>query len=578
MRARLVDAYVFGVSYTVFARKYRPQTFDDVVGQDHITQTLRNAIVQNRLAHAYIFVGPRGTGKTSTARILAKALNCKTGPTVSPCGVCPSCVEITAGNSMDVLEFDAASNTQVDKIREIIIDNVKYAPTGGKFKMYIVDEVHMLSTSSFNALLKTLEEPPEHVKFVFATTDVQKVPTTILSRCQRFDLKRIPTALIASHLQMIAGKEGVDLAAAAAETIARGAEGGMRDAESMLDQLVAFCGNTIAEEDVLNIFGFTAHQTVTTLSDHLLTGDASATLAIVHEQAEGGKDLSRLLSDLIAHFRNLLIAKADPAGLADELSEEQVAGLAEQAARVAMDRLLELIEQFAAAEGRMKWAPNKKMHIEIAVIRAIQTLHQATLTEVIDTLAAMRGGTPLPVSQKPMPAAAKPVTKPVPATKPVEQKIQKLEAKTPEPTAVVKETPPAATSPGPVDSGAIWPTLIQEVRANRPKLRMWVETGALTAIESDVAHVTFPDEQGLSLQHCEEKDNRAYLENLLSTLAGRPLKVKFEMRSDFTVTPVPVVRTAETKAEAARDPMEDFKNDALILKALEIFKAEIATS
>lgn len=599
LRRRRGRAYVFGVSYTVFARKYRPQTFDDVVGQDHITQTLKNAIVQNRLAHAYIFVGPRGTGKTSTARILAKALNCKTGPTVSPCGVCSSCVEITAGNSMDVLEFDAASNTQVDKIREIIIDNVKYAPTNGKFKMYIVDEVHMLSTSSFNALLKTLEEPPEHVKFVFATTDVQKVPTTILSRCQRFDLKRIPTALIASHLQMIAGKEGVDLAPAAAETIARGAEGGMRDAESMLDQLVAFCGNTIAEEDVLNIFGFTAHHTVSTLSDHLLAGDASATLAVVHEQAEGGKDLSRLLSDLIAHFRNLLIAKADPAGLADELSEEQVAGLAEQASRVAMDRLLELIEQFAAAEGRMKWAPNKKMHIEIAVIRAIQTLHQATLTEVLDTLTAMRGGTPPPVLQKPAlpvaPVAAKPVAKPAPAApKAVEEKSVTLAARRQDaPAAAVKETPPAPTAPaapapatapaapaalGPVDPSAIWPALIQEVRANRPKLRMWVETGALTAIEGDIAHITFPDDQTLSLQHCEERENRAYLETLLSTLAGRSLKAKFEMRSDFTVTPVPVAKAIETKAEAARDPMEEFKNDALILKALEIFKAEIATS
>ena len=584
MRRRRGRAYGFGVSYTVFARKYRPQTFDDVVGQDHITQTLKNAIVQNRLAHAYIFVGPRGTGKTSTARILAKALNCKTGPTVSPCGVCPSCVEITAGNSMDVLEFDAASNTQVEKIREIIIDNVKYAPTNGKFKMYIVDEVHMLSTSSFNALLKTLEEPPEHVKFVFATTDVQKVPTTILSRCQRFDLKRIPTALIASHLQMIAGKEGVDLAAAAAETIARGAEGGMRDAESMLDQLVAFCGNTIAEEDVLNIFGFTAHHTVSTLSDHLLGGDASAALAVVHEQAEGGKDLSRLLSDLIAHFRNLLIAKADPTGLADELSEEQVAGLSEQAARVAMDRLLDLIEQFAAAEGRMKWAPNKKMHLEIAVIRAIQTLGQATLTEVIDTLAAIRGGGEVgsrksEVRSAPLPA--KPVAKPVPAPKAVEVKVSKLEIKAPEPlAAVLRETPPPAAAPklGPVDSDAIWPALIKEVRANRPKLRMWVETGTLTAIEGDIAHITFPDEQTLAVQHCEERDNCVYLESLLSTLAGRALKAKFEMRSDFTVTPVPMAQPAETKKDAVRDPMEDFKNDPLILKALDIFKAEITAS
>ena len=566
------------MSYTVFARKYRPQTFDDVVGQDHITRTLRNAIEQQRLAHAYIFVGPRGTGKTSTARILAKALNCKNGPTANPCGVCPACVEITAGNSMDVLEFDAASNTQVDKIREIIIDNVKYAPTNGKFKMYIVDEVHMLSTSSFNALLKTLEEPPAHVKFVFATTDVQKVPTTILSRCQRFDLKRIPTALIASHLQMIAGKEGVDLAPAAAETIARGAEGGMRDAESMLDQLVAFCGNTIAEEDVLNVFGFTAHQTVTTLCDHLLGGEASAALAVVHEQAEGGKDLARLLADLIAHFRNLLVAKADPSGLADELSEEQVAGLTAQAARVAMDRLLDLIEQFAAAEGRMKWAPNKKMHIEIAVIRAIQTLHQATLTEVLDTLTALRGGTPPPAAQRPAPVAVKPVAKPVPAVKAPEARSLKAEVKAPEPAAVVRETPASKATHETLDKDAIWPAVVQEVRTNRPRLRMWVETGTLTTLDGDTARITFPEEQALAVQHCEERENRAYLEDLLSTYAGRPLKLQCELRSDFAFTPVPAARTAETKAEAARDPMEEFKNDPLIVKALEIFKAEIATS
>src|SRR6266853_5875071 len=191
--------------YQVLARKWRPQQFDEVVGQEHVTTTLKNAIQQERLAHAYLFVGPRGTGKTSTARIFAKALNCVNGPTTQPCGVCDMCKEIAAGNSMNVLEFDAASNTQVDKIREIIIETVKYAPVHGKYKLYIVDEVHMLSASSFNALLKTLEEPPAHVKFVFATTDVQKVPTTIISRCQRFDLRRISTPEIAKHLLYIAG-------------------------------------------------------------------------------------------------------------------------------------------------------------------------------------------------------------------------------------------------------------------------------------------------------------------------------------------------------------------------------------
>jgi DNA polymerase-3 subunit gamma/tau len=438
------------VSYTVFARKYRPQTFDEIVGQDHIVRTLKNAIAQNRLAQAYLFVGPRGTGKTSTARIFAKALNCIHGPTPTPCGVCELCKEIALGNSLNVLEFDAASNTQVDKIREIIIDTVKYAPTHGKYKLYIVDEVHMLSTSSFNALLKTLEEPPAHVKFVFATTDVQKVPTTIISRCQRFDLRRISTPEIANHLLYIAGKENIALAADAAETIARGAEGGLRDAESMLDQLVSFCGEKIDEVDVLNIFGFTSAHTTTALVDHLISGDAAPALHILHEQAEAGKDLSRLMSDLIAHFRNLLVIQCDPEGVSDELSAEAIAGLAEQSSRISRDRLLELIEQFALAEGRMKWAPNKKMHFEVAAIRAIQTLNQATLTDVLETLTALRGGAPLPAraeapapkpfSKTPLPAriAAPPAPKVAPATV----------APTPAP-GPVPEPPPAAEAPTP---------------------------------------------------------------------------------------------------------------------------------
>ena len=379
------------VNYEVFARKYRPQTFDDLVGQTHVSRTLKNAVAQNRLAHAYLFVGPRGVGKTSTARILAKSLNCIKGPTVTPCGVCDNCREIAGGNSLDVIEIDGASNNSVEDVRQLR-ENVRYAPAKGRYKIYLIDEVHMLSSAAFNALLKTLEEPPEHVKFIFATTEPQKVLATILSRCQRFDLHRIPANLIAQHLQFIAKKEKITLEPAAAHAIARGAEGGLRDAESMLDQLVAFCGEKIAESDVLNVFGFTSEQTVSDLTGRILRGETPEAIDLLHEQSEAGKDMMRLMADLIAYLRDLLVFKAKPDALNEDVDPEFQKSLAAHAELISIDRLLELIDQFAAAEGRMKWAPNKKLHFEVAIIKAIQSLGQATLDEVIEKLGELRDG------------------------------------------------------------------------------------------------------------------------------------------------------------------------------------------
>ena len=370
------------MSYEVFARKYRPQTFDDLVGQAHVSRTLKNAVAQNRLAHAYLFVGPRGIGKTSTARILAKALNCVKGPTVNPDNTCDNCKEIASGNSLDVLEIDGASNNGVEQVRELR-ENVRYAPSKSRYKIYIIDEVHMLTAAAFNALLKTLEEPPPHVKFIFATTEPQKVLPTIVSRCQRFDLHRIPAKLIADHLQYIAKKEKITLEPAAAHAIARGAEGGLRDAESMLDQLVAFCGEKISEQDVLNVFGFTSEQTVVNLTGKLLHSETAAALDVLYQECEAGKDMMRLMSDLISYLRDLLVFKAKPDAVADDVDPELQKALATQADLIEKDRLLDLIDQFAQAEGRMKWAPNKKLHFEVAIIKAIQSLGQATLDEVI---------------------------------------------------------------------------------------------------------------------------------------------------------------------------------------------------
>ncbi len=513
-------------SYQVFARKYRPQTFDDVVGQEHITQTLKNAIAANRLAHAYLFVGPRGTGKTSTARILAKALNCVHGPTVTPCGECDPCREIAAGNSLDVLEIDGASNNGVEQVRELR-ENVRFAPTRGKYKVYIIDEVHMLTTAAFNALLKTLEEPPEHVKFVFATTDVQKVLPTILSRCQRFDLRRIPAELIANHLQYIAGQERITLSPEAARAIAKGAEGGLRDAESMLDQLVAFCGEAITETDVLSVFGFTAAQTVSDLCESVLYGDSPAALGIVQQQAEAGRDLSRLMSDLIGHLRNLLVAKADPEGIKGEVGADVLATLQAQADRIALDRLLDLIEQFAAAEGRMKWAPNKKLHFEIAVIKAIQTLGQATLTEVLDALTVLKTGGELP-ALKPSQPATRPAPRPAPKPEPQERPAPRrslVEAFHKEiVSAPAAATPAPAPTPKPAAPAPVPPPAPRVEESSEPTVAPWEDRPA-----------AIPDDRTLSL----------FSEEQLPTVQEPPL-------------PVPVVETEQPEAtRTAAEPEGD---------------------
>ncbi len=552
------------MSYQVFARKYRPQTFGDLVGQDHVTRTLQNAVEQNRLAHAYLFVGPRGIGKTSTARILAKALNCIHGPTTTPCGVCDNCKEIAAGNSLDVLEIDGASNNGVEQVRELR-DNVRYAPAKAKYKIYIIDEVHMLTPQAFNALLKTLEEPPEHVKFIFATTEPQKVLPTILSRCQRFDLHRIPANLIAQHLQFISGKEKITLEPAAAHAIARGADGGLRDAESMLDQLVAFCGEEIAERDVLDVFGFTSEQTVAGFTEKILRGQPSEALGLLDEQAAAGKEMMKLMGDLIAHLRDLLVFKVRPDALADEAAPEIQSSLGEEAALIETDRLLELIEQFAEAEGRMKWAPNKKLHFEVAVIKAIQTLDQVTLSEVIDNLAALRGGgTSTPRPPTPTPARA---PNPAPAPSPK----AKTPAEPPAPAAAV-EPPPERPAP---EMAAVWPKVVQLAGARRPLLKTWLAVAHLLGTEGRHVLIGFAPGDKTVMESLERPANRSFLEELLKEASGNEWALKLRLVDDLPAAPAETPARNEPEKPLPSEPRDTFKDDPLIQEALEIFKGEI---
>ena len=381
------------MSYEVLARKWRPQRFGDVVGQEHVIGTLSRAIAAGRVAHAYLLVGPRGTGKTTTARILAKALNCPNrGPDGEPCGTCDSCREITAGTSLDVIEIDAASNNGVDEIRELR-DNVRYAPTRGPYKIYIIDEVHMLSQGAFNALLKTLEEPPAHAKFFLATTDVHKVPNTILSRCQRFDLRRIGLKDIAGRLREIAEAEGWKVSEGALTAIARGAEGGLRDAESALDQIVSFRGTTIEEQDVLDVFGLVSWATVGQLAGAVLGNDARTILGILGELDDGGRDLQQVLKALTGHFRDVLLWMHAPelAGGGDA-TESQAALLKEQAAGTDAEKVLRVMDILTEAEGQMRFALSRRTVMEVALLKAGRAAATVSLDELVARLEAMEGG------------------------------------------------------------------------------------------------------------------------------------------------------------------------------------------
>jgi len=536
------------VSYEVFARKYRPQTFDDLVGQAHVSRTLKNAVAQNRLAHAYLFVGPRGIGKTSTARILAKSLNCIKGPTITPCGECDNCREIAAGNSLDVIEIDGASNNSVEDVRQLR-ENVRYAPAKGRYKIYLIDEVHMLSPAAFNALLKTLEEPPGHVKFIFATTEPQKVLPTILSRCQRFDLHRIPANLIAKHLQFIAEKEKITLEPAAAHAIARGAEGGLRDAESMLDQLVAFCGEKISESDVLNVFGFTSEQTVIDLTRRILRGETPDAIDLLHQQSESGKDMMRLMSDLIAYLRDLLVFKAKPDALKEDVEPDVQKSLTAHAELITTDRLLDLIDQFAAAEGRMKWAPNKKLHFEVAIIRAIQTLGQATLDEVIEKLGELRDGG----ETKTQPAGAdsgesKPMAQTAGITAPGYSKTR------------VEEK--SVT----VEAQKVWERVLTKIPAQKGFVRNSASAAHVLGIEGRNLKLGFATADKAMMDILSTQANRKFVETLLHEITGKDWTLKLTVNEEL----------ASNKAlPPEHSPSHDFKDEPLIQEAIELFNAKI---
>jgi DNA polymerase III subunit gamma/tau len=601
------------MSYQVIARKYRPQRFSDVVGQEHVTQTLANAIQQNRIAHAYLFCGPRGTGKTTVARIFAKCLNCTDGPKVEFDAEDPRCREITEGRSLDVIEIDGASNRGIEEIRELR-DTVRYAPASSRFKIYIIDEVHMLTKEAFNALLKTLEEPPAHAKFMFATTEPEKVLSTILSRCQRFDLRRIPTTLIVQHLARIAELESVRIDAPALHAIARGADGGMRDAESTLDQLISFCGGQIQEPDVLSMFGLAAQGQILALAHAILAGDLEACLRLLDELTRHGKDLGRLLADLLGHFRNLLVFKVAGGDLKLlQLSETEAQSLAKQAGQVESEALGRIMEVLADHEWRLRDAASKRILIEVAVLKSIEARRSVPINSILQTLYQLRAESPATETVRPAqvlekspvntPPATPHPTEPLPSTpepairEAVPKSITKVAAETAREPVSATTPPPAPTVAKKTELNELWPRLLEAVGRASPFTRSYLLEARPVSWDGRTFLVGFDPEFADHLEMVDNPKNRTLLQTTLTELGCGEAQVRFVKaaappRMEPPATPVamhtpapPPVSASETPRPPkplragdaptqAVDPIE-FKNDPLIRKAIEIFKGQI---
>jgi len=560
------------VSYQVIARKYRPQRFSDVVGQDHVSQTLANAISGERIAHAYLFCGPRGTGKTTLARIFAKCLNCTDGPKIDFPDDDIKCIEIAEGRSIDVLEIDGASNNGVEQVRELR-ETCVYAPASSTFKIYIIDEVHMLTTAAFNALLKTLEEPPAHVKFMFATTEPEKVLPTIMSRCQRFDLRRIPVNLIAKHLKYICGEEKVTIDEGALYAIARGAEGCMRDAESALDQLISFCGENITEPDVLSMFGLTAQGQLFALAEAVLNGDSTTTLTELNALASQGKDLGRLVGDLLGHFRNRLVfvvSKGDLSLL--EISEAEAAALQAGAKLGNEQALVRVLDVLTDCEGRLRLATSKKILIEVSLLKAAQAMSALGIDEVLGQLQKLRDNEPPSTGQAVPTAAPQPVAKPSAPTMP-----------TPKPTPAPAPSKPTEA----VDLQALWTQLSAAASKASPFMQTYFQQAHAVSFSKGVFVI------GVTEEHLTLVDNRRNHEMLSEQIAALG---HADVQFSFTSKPPPGGRTAapvidpideppaavRAKPEipkAAPQPVkldpEEFKNDPLIQKAMELFRGRI---
>ena len=543
------------MSYIVFARKYRPQAFDEVIGQSHITTTLKNAISQNRVAHAYIFAGPRGVGKTTTARILAKALNCEKGPSDNPCGKCNSCNEITQGISLDILEIDGASNRGIDEIRNLR-ENVKFSPSKGRFKIYIIDEVHMLTPEAFNALLKTLEEPPAHVKFIFATTQAHKVPSTILSRCQRFDFRRISTKDIVESLNRISKKEGISVNDEALILIARHSDGSMRDAQVVLDQISSFTEGKIRPEDASKILGAVSDDILFDLAGSINAHDPVKALKMIDELADEGKDIIQVILYLIEHFRNLSVIKVskEPAALIDA-SVEKIARYKEQAEKFSIEQILYIIYTFSSTLDFARKSSMARVPLEVAFVKLTMPNAIMPSSELIERLEKLEQG------------LKKNSIEPVNSKKPVNLTQLFKEEKAPE----IKDTPRSQNT-ALKEVVSFWPAVLNYIKERKISVAMYLQEGCPSRLESNTLSVDFPKSSQFHKDMLESPDCKGIILRAVKDVSGINMNIKFTISESGISEPAAQKNTFSPTGEESSPKNAD---EPIISEALEIFGGEV---